>query len=371
MGHTKQLRTLHGGYSTTKERFQAEGEPYSLSSAYFDIGSNALGAYPISNLDIGAVSTTAGFNRTFDKAFFVESITLQCSHACLFRIQNNANIYIAGYTSQAAPHYGSTDIQFATVAGYVECTVAVGQFIRQFDGEFKLITKGVLGASGTTAGVNVVFRLNGYLVTDDLNFSADKTILLIGDSRFNGTGPTSKLKNFQWSMLRYFRDTLGVNCRYVNRSLSGACTTDHEQLRQMGRYDELANVDLIYYGVGVNDAGYSVSIGTTNTNLDALIAWKKKFWPNAILVIEGPTPLQVNGSETNAAAIRSSMSSKVAAASDAKIKYFNAGTAFDRTVNSYYASSDPTGQGVHLSDTGHAAWYAAWKTWYEAATWTF
>jgi len=371
MTHTRQLRTLHGGYSTTKERFQAEGDPYSVSSAYINIGSNALGAYPIANLDVGPVATTNGFGKTFDRAFFVESITFQCSHSVYFRLQNNTGLSISGYTSQALPKRSLMDINFVTQANYVECTVPIGQFIRQFDFDFLLITKGVMGAIGTTSGVNVVFRLNGYLVTDDLNFSADKTILIIGDSKFNGTGPTGKLKNFQWSMLRYFRDNLGVNCRYVNRSISGSCSTDHEQLRQMGRYDELAYVNLIYYGVGANDAGYSVPINTTNANLDALIAWKKKFWSNAVLVLEGPPPLQLDIVETKAAAIRASMFSKVEAAADPKIKYFNAGTAFDRTVNSYYASSDPIGQGVHLSDTGHNAWYAAWKTWYENSPWTF
>lgn len=350
-----------GSYMSFEHFLAVEGEQwtsgaqYTLSSVAAHPASNTLIDPTIGNIIIGDVTAS-------DRAIYIDEYHVSATSPLALRIQVSDKDAWPGYTEATNPTNTLLDRRYL-MQGNSHLDIKWNRFQRNGMAWPRWFHRGVIGASGATASVEVNITASGWRVTDDFNFSADKVMLLLGDSRFNGTGPTVKYKNIQWQMLRYFRDVIGLDCRYVNKSVSGAGTSFFEQRRLRGDFDELPNVDLIWYSLGVNDASYGVSSSTTSANLDKIIAWKKAYWPNATLVLEGPTPLENNTHEAAAAVIRTAMSDKVTAAADSKIKFFNAGGIFDRTVASNYASTDTAGSRVHPSDAGHAAWYSAFYTW--------
>lgn len=219
-------------------------------------------------------------------------------------------------------------------------------------GEVRIRT--VLDATAT--GGYVMANASGFQVYDDFNYSADKVGLIVGDSILNSTvGVTTKLKSTDWLVRQRFTN-LGKNVRFINRSVSGSNSNDHERFRAHGRYD-FPQVDYLHYQLGTNDQG-AITPTTHQANVAAMIAWKQKRYPAAKMVVYGSTPLQDNTSETNLAAIRTAGQAAVTAANDPKVLFCSLATAFDRTNTANFASTDTAGAKTHPSDTGHAQVYS-------------
>ncbi len=54
----------------------------------------------------------------------------------------------------------------------------------------------------------------GWTLADSINFDAEKVILCIGDSKWNGTGPTTVLKCIPWLINDFYR-AKGIDSRYI------------------------------------------------------------------------------------------------------------------------------------------------------------
>jgi lysophospholipase L1-like esterase len=195
--------------------------------------------------------------------------------------------------------------------------------------------------------------LAGYTITDDLNFGAEKTILAIGDSILNGTGPTKSNNLWTFKLRDYFK-TQGKTVRIVQKANSGMTSSEVETARKDGHYDGV-EADLIIYAVGANDASGGVARETYRTNLEAMWTHVQRRWPNAKMIVCGVSPVENNTTHAAAETLRTEAADFVADQDSDRLFYINLGAAFTRTDASYYASSDSAGSRVHPDDDGHAA----------------
>lgn len=217
-------------------------------------------------------------------------------------------------------------------------------------GDFRIRTV----IDSTPTGAHIMGSVAGTAVYDDFNYAADKVILFIGDSILNGTsGITDKIYSMDWLTREYFQQN-GVNVRAINRSYSGSTSGDHERYRAHGNL-EFPQVDYIHYQLGVNDAGQAIPTVTFKNNVKSMIDYKKSRYPAAQMIVWGPTPLQNNTKEAALIAMRSAASDAVNEANDPTIHFASLASAFDRTNESNYASSDPSGDKTHPNNTSHVA----------------
>lgn len=219
--------------------------------------------------------------------------------------------------------------------------------------------RNVLDATATGAYINAY--LSGTAVYDDFDYSADKVMLVAGDSILNGTaGITDKAKSMEWQVRKYFR-ARGKRVRVINRAVSGSTSGDHARMISHGAYD-FPQVDYFHYQLGTNDAGQALSAASYKSNVADAIQFKKDVYPNAQMVVCGSTPLQNNTKETALIAMRTAAQQAVTEANDARVRFTSLAAAFDRTVESNYATSDASGDKTHPNDAGHAAAFGLLQT---------
>jgi len=190
----------------------------------------------------------------------------------------------------------------------------------------------------------------GWHLADAINFDARKVILCIGDSLWNGTGPSDVTHCIPWLINRFYRDR-GVDSRYILKAYSGSTTTGHERFRQAGRYD-FPQVDAIFYQLGTNDAGQGYPTATSLANIAAFIGWKQKQYPEAKLVVLGPPPVENASSEAALAAIRTAAAAHISALADPHVLFCDLGDAFNPLDAGNYVGSDTPGGRVHPGDAG-------------------
>lgn len=325
------------------ERVAVEGEPY--GPVVFQENITATDGLIISALPMPSLS----------RAFYIDSLV----------ISSNKSLVMQALLGNNATQSNLQMIPRIIVSPGIPVNVPVRQVFRPHQTTAPNNTnlgnvsiRKVLDATPT--GAYVYLTAMGFMIYDDLNFAADKTLLVIGDSILNGTaGITNKSKSMEWLTRGYFQ-AQGKNVRVINKSVSGSTTSDHEARRAAGVYD-FPQVDYLHYQVGTNDAG-AISAATAQANAAAMIAYKQQRYPNAKMVVWGSTPRENNTSETALALIRTAQAAAVTAAADPKVLYCSLATAFDRTVTSNFASTDTPGDRVHPSDAGHAAAYSVAST---------
>lgn len=321
------------------ERVATEGEPY--GPVVFQENITATDGLIISALPLPSLS----------RAFYIDSLM----------ISSNKSLVVQALLGNHATQPNLQLIPRIIVGPGVPVSVPVRHVFRPHQTTASNTTnlgnvsiRKVLDATPTGAYVYVTAM--GFSIYDDLNFGADKVMLVIGDSILNGTaGITQKTKSMEWLTRGYFQ-AQGRDVRVINKSISGSTSSDHEARRAAGVYD-FAQVDYLHYQLGTNDAG-SISATTARTNLEAMIAWKQQRYPRATMVVWGSTPREDNTKETALAAIRTAQEAAVTAAADSKVKFCSLAAAFDRTVSTNYATSDTAGDRVHPSDAGHTAAYS-------------
>ena len=362
---------LPAGASTNRdsllERLAREGEQLAL------YGSGSIsGLTPGSGVN-STVTSTAVF-PTVGKIVWVESISVSMTTSspnnasALLQINIGAPSLFAGiYTNFFLQSGGNIVIpvrQFLRSATINSGTISVS--IRQLNADGSASTSTVV-----YVGVNSIVTK----VTDDLNLTAPKTILVAGDSTTNGTGPTVTANMYPFRF-KQFLQLKGIDTRIVLKSVSGSTTSNHETWRLAGFYD-VARIDFILYDLGINDAGAGVAVGDVSTsgtylyNLNKFVTAMSSRWPGVKIVVLGVKPLENNTSETQAALYRTAASTYVAGLANANIKYTNLGVAFDRTAGlTFYVSSDTAGQRVHPNDSGHAALEAVLESAWPGYGWT-
>lgn len=319
------------------DRIMVEGDPW---YAYATLLNGTISA----NQVIGSIGL-----QSLTKAFWIESVTISSNRQVDIQFSIGGTFANQQQITRLILYPGVPAI--IPIRSLVRPTLAAAGVTAI--GEFRIRT--VLDATPT--GAYVIGSAAGYAIYDDFNTKADKVMLVIADSILNGTaGITGKPKSMEWLTRGYFRDQ-GANLRVINKSVSGSTTSDHERFRAHGLYD-FPQVDYLHYQLGTNDAGAGASAATVQANVAAMIAHKQKLYPDATMIVWGPTPRENTTTETTLISLRTGMQAAVTAAADPKVKYASLAAAFDRTLSSNYASSDTAGDRIHPNDAGHAAAYS-------------
>lgn len=323
------------------ERVAVEGEPYSTFATLENVTAS-------DGLSVGSL-----FMPSLSRAFYVDQLTFSSNKALVAQALLGNNL--TQTTAQQIHRYA--------IGPGVPLTVPVRQIFRPHQTTTPNLTN-ILGQcvirkvlDATATGAYLYIFATGFQVYDDLDFSADKIMLVVGDSILNGTaGITQKSKSMEWLTRGYFQ-AQGSRVRVVNKSISGSTSSDHEARRTAGVYD-MPQVDYLHYQLGTNDAGV-ISAATAQANLAAMIAWKRQRYPKAKMIVWGSTPREDNTTETALAAIRTAQQAAVTAAADPTVLFCSLGSAFDRTQGvTVYSAQDTAGQRVHPNDTGHAGAYS-------------
>jgi lysophospholipase L1-like esterase len=201
-----------------------------------------------------------------------------------------------------------------------------------------------LYADSTQAGtaVKIGSTFSAIRMLNDFNFNAPRKIYWMGDSITAFTANAIGNRNYyQFQVRDWCAKKYAQGFRLTQKAWGGKTSTSFNNLLTYGSL-YVDEPTLIFYQLGVNDS--SQSIGTTlyRSNIDNMIAYKKAFWPNAIMVFLGSTPTQQTLRNTNLDAYRTAMAASVTAAADPNVKFLNLATSFDRTAtpSTIWATSD-------------------------------
>lgn len=290
------------------------------------------------------------------KAVWIESITISSNKSAWFQIQTG-NGFDSGLVTGIGNFATNNNLTPIVGAGGGSVTIPVRQFAK---GSYKTTATGgsvinvwcrqVFDADLTNCSFSGF--INGIMVTDDFNVSADNVILWKGDSISAGTGITGFKNNMlSWKVRQRFM-LKGINCRLLNKSYGGTTSKFFDYQREAGLMD-FEQVDFIFYQLGANDASQNTTALQYRANIEKEISYNLVRYPRAKQIYLGTTPLNNNAAETLLATFRTEMSNAVTAANNPNVMYCNLGTSFDRTVLSNYWIND----GTHPNDANHALMY--------------
>lgn len=323
-------------------RCYVEGEPYSI------YGNNFTAAVSVST---GAQNTTIvsatnpAVIPTIGKIAWLDSVTVSLDTI------GGAQISL----TQDSNTFWTQRVWQGILAANSPVVFPIHSFLRSFQTGSSGITLAV--RNNLTAG-SVSYKgavaAQGCVLTDDLNLDAKYSALWIGDSVYNGTGPTATNKMLPFLIRDWYTSTYALDTRVILRSRSSTTSSNWETYRQLGAFDGLAP-SVVWYEPGINDAGAAVSSSTYLANVTAFVTYARKKWPKAHVVVLGVGPLENNTSEASAVTYRSAASSYVSGLADGYVHFCDLGSSFDRTVSSNYVGTDTPGSRVHPNDTGHAA----------------
>lgn len=210
---------------------------------------------------------------------------------------------------------------------------------------------GVYDGDGTT--YNASAYGSGTLITNDLNFNADKVIWWIGDSISIPTVNTNvnNDKMTQFMVRNWINEQSNQTYRLSIRAYGGKTTRTYETLRGNGHMI-IDQADIIFYQLGINDKGTQgnesvVPVAEYSTNINNFIKHKKRYYDDSYLILLGNTPVQKDYDDNLSAVYRAAMQTCVTDANDPKIIYISLEKSFDRTVFANYATTDTNGAAVH------------------------
>lgn len=296
-----------------------------------------------------------------DRALWVESATVVANKNMLVSLRWGKTQGVVTGSAPAWTHSFAnliTTIPVRLVAN-VPVTVPIRTLIRPLgQGNVRLWVESFVDADKT--GTLITVGMNTGQITDDLNYEAKRTGLVIGDSISNGTGVSYKSQMMVYKLISRLK-AQGINMRYINNSTGGFTSYDAEQERQFGRFD-YQKIDYLVYAHGVNNSILSIEYTGTGgkpseptaymADLQAMYAHARAHWgASCKFIVLGATPLGTNltgigtPAETILATIRTAASNWVTAQNDPNLFFLNlagAGT-FDRTTLTNYLSSD----GIH------------------------
>ena len=201
---------------------------------------------------------------------------------------------------------GSNDRRFITPANYLGQDMGVGLWAT--GGQvFRLTFQDYMNpyhvSTNPTGDQNVSYTLSASAqsLTADFNYSADHTILFLGDSITHGSsqGAANSYNESQlWTyMVRDYFLKKGYNVRHVNMSVGG--TTLKRQLAKLesNKFD-VDKVSLIFVMFGTNDMGESgTTTSTYSDNLQKAILKLKDRYTSANIIVMGSPSLQNSGND--------------------------------------------------------------------------
>lgn len=318
-------------------RLMVEGEP--LNSSTFQGTPQAVATGTVNTSIVSATATPS-----IGKCAYVDTITASLDGSALAQVilTGDANSRFPGFTAQAV------------IAAGVPWNIKVNGLLPgfQFVGGAALNVRNNLTA-GSVSYRGAVY-VSGRVLTDDFEYDAPYLMVCAGDSTINGVGPTKTSAMWPFVFKRWLTDQ-GYRTRVVLKSRSGSTSTDHEAWRTAGWHGSVIGKPAIgVYNLGINDAVTAISSATHLANVQAYWDWWQAAYPNAPLIILGPTPLENNTSEAAAATYRTAVAAWVTTEANAKLKFADPTDLWDRTASANYAASDTPGDRVHYVNSAHA-----------------
>lgn len=232
------------------------------------------------------------------------------------------------------------------------------------------------GGDGVTS-INSSAIVSGIRMTADLNFSAKKVMMWIGDSIVLGSSmggssyssylntatSVSPLDHFAFQA-RNKLQTKGVDCRLVIKAMGSHTSKQMGYWIKQGWFD-IDQCDCIFYQLGVNDATLGTTDAEFTAEINRLIDFRDRKFPNAKIVLVGDTPLNNSTSEARLAQLRTIKASF--ANSGIKIYYMDLSSSFDKTTLTNYTSSD----GIHPNIASNLLVGNVISSWIDTNNFTF
>lgn len=295
--------------------------------------------YASSNNAAGVRASGEGLTSHFinaGHAWFVDTLTLS----------SNEDITVLVTTS--APSIAATGVTGMNYRVMLKAGVPLPISINRFI--YELNTISILTQTVTTAGFAFISSLGGVRVCNDFAFDADKTMLVIGDSISNGTGPSYGSDQYTF-IVRDWLYSQGKSTRCMLKGSGSYTSANITALRKTGQLMPTAP-DLVLYNIGINDA----SLAAFQAEFPSILAHKQKYWHNAKMICLGMTPRQGALEASVSVPIRSYMASTISALNDSKIYYCSLANAFSSVGDTYYMTTDGTTNTsrIHPNDAGHA-----------------
>lgn len=239
-------------------------------------------------------------------------------------------------------------------------TVEINGFIRE--GELIRVTLRTAVASG--GGTNTLDFRAGFHArrfTNDLAFEAPKTMLVIGDSITNTTGPSFG-SEFYHTRVALDLKSQGKHYRRIVKG-DGGWKSSHAVYAMKRGWFEVSTPDLITVMLGTNET----VLADYQANMPQLVDYLKASYPKAVICLIGPPPRQDSVETSVLVPLRSWLSSYVTGLANPNIYFTTVADSFDRTdANNYVATDGAAGTRVHPTGTAHglmkAAIMADWLT---------
>jgi lysophospholipase L1-like esterase len=333
------MRKLNTQGQDFEQLLQREGLPYSFRFTSYSAVDPA--ASTILMTQFPTVSTPAPFE------VYVKSVYLYSNKNIVVRVQSDNGI--GGPTAAFLGAAGISRFDTQVILTKNQTTRVELNYFPIYSGD--IYVRFVESLDTTDTGtLKVGGSIEGVEITAGRDFTAPKVIMAVGDSITRGTGATNSATlqdHYTQRVKKWFMDN-GTRCRLVNKGVSSLKQAGALAAASWGFYD-IDACDLILYNVGVNDAGGT--FGTTEqtafrTSVDAWIDYKQGRYPNAKMIVFGPTPLQTAANEAKNVTVRSILQSAVTAAADSKIYYCSLANAFDPTNGANYVAGESP-NGVH------------------------
>lgn len=279
------------------------------------------------------------------RCMWVESITIECSQDAYLQVG------MLGDINGKLPAFNYRTV----VKANTPHTVKVRQFWRQRRLQTPSLVLSARDFRSTFTGqvVKGSITMLGYVVTDDLNFYADKTLLVVGDSLDYGDGyGPSKSEKLHTHILRDYFKSMGADVRLLSFAIPGYTSSMVYDEMIRGRYDPF-EPSVCIYKIGTNDAVLAAAgfVNTWSANMQAFWGRLKQRAPNCTMVVVPPGPLNDATNEASGALIRARAASDIASLASPRLKCCDIGSAFDRTNTTFFKAGDQ----IHWSDSGQAA----------------
>lgn len=308
-----------------REGFQATSTTFGAS--------NSSGALAIGT-NIGSIIGRTGHN------IYIDSISMHCLIDCLIWVQRSDSSLIANL---AAP--GMLPVLCGPTYG--NAIVPLNMLLREGEGLFFVLRSAIPSGAGTNT---FEFRagVTAYSITNDLAFEAPKTMLVIGDSISNTTGPSNG-KEFWHARVSLNLKSNRNHYRRIVKGDGGWRTSHALDYLQRGGFD-IADPELIMIMLGTNES----ILADYQANIAEIVSYLRQMFPDAKICLVGPPPRQDSVELTVLVPLRAWTQTYVDGSGDANLHFTSLGNSFDRTVDSNYVASDGAGgTRVHPTGTAH------------------
>jgi lysophospholipase L1-like esterase len=213
-----------------------------------------------------------------------------------------------------------------------------------------------------TKGMRWMIDFDGYDITNDFNYSAEKTMLVIGDSiggvtsdlgsiMVNKQPDNSYIGLWPFIIRNQFKEQ-GEDIRLVNIAQGGTTSNQWDWWIKQGRIDNIKS-EILFINLGMNDAADDSALATIRQNLKNICARFFLINPNSSIVINNIT--QSNGlNATRANNYRAEIRAAVTdeAANGKKVYLADTDDAYSLTNNTpFVATEQLSGVWIHPNTT--------------------